>query len=74
MGGTEPGAALSEEGMGTSYQAFCIAQHGLAPWPFGVQRAEEEEQGEAEGGAAGADERPADEQQRPSEQPQSPGH
>ena len=36
VGDSEPGAALQEEGMGFSYQAFCIAQRGLQPWPFGA--------------------------------------
>ena len=34
MGGSAPGAELHEEGMGSSYQALCIAQEGLQPWPF----------------------------------------
>lgn len=47
MGGSLPGAALTEEGMGLSYQAFCIAQRGLTPWPFGaMEEAEGEEGGE----------------------------
>lgn len=55
MGGSEPGAALHEEGMGSSYQAFCIAQRGLQPWPFGavVEEAGEEE----EAGGAGEQQR-----------------
>lgn len=61
VGGTEPGAQLTEEGMGTSYQAFCIAQRGLAPWPFGAQLAAE---GEGEDGTSGAEGGTADGQQR----------
>lgn len=61
--------------MGTSYQAFCITQRGLVPWPFGAQPAEtEEEVEEAEGegeGAAGAGGVAAPGQQR-SEQPPAP--
>lgn len=57
--GTEPGAALTEEGMGLSYQAFCIAQRGLAPWPFGAVAEEDDNEGEEEAGrgqqAAGTD-------------------
>lgn len=49
MGGSLPGAKLTEEGMGLSYQAFCIAQSGLSPWPFG---AVEEEAGEDGGESA----------------------
>lgn len=74
VGGTEPGAALAEEGMGTSYQAFCITQRGLVPWPFGAQPAETEEEVDAEGegeGAAGAGGVAAPGQQR-SEQPPAP--
>jgi hypothetical protein len=51
VGETSEGAALHEEGMGSSYQAFCIAQRGLKPWPFGaVVEEEEEEVAEVEAG------------------------
>ncbi|PRW58511.1 NADH dehydrogenase [ubiquinone] complex assembly factor 7 [Chlorella sorokiniana] len=64
VGGTVPGVALTEEGMGVSYQAFCIAQRGLAPWPFGaVEEAESED-----GGEGGAEQDP--EQQQPEGQQQ----
>ncbi|KAL4437198.1 hypothetical protein ABPG75_004337 [Micractinium tetrahymenae] len=68
VGGSEPGAALAAEGMGTSYQAFCIAQRGLAPWPFGAQLAGEEEEGVAAGAEAGA----AHQQGAAEEQPEHP--
>lgn len=50
VGETSEGAALHEEGMGSSYQAFCIAQRGLKPWPFGAVVEEEEEVAEVEAG------------------------
>lgn len=54
VGGTNPGVALTEEGMGTSYQAFCIAQSGMQPWPFGaVMEEEAEEEAGGEPAAAG---------------------
>lgn len=56
MGGSDPGAALTDEGMGSSYQAFCIAQRGLQPWPFGAVSMDDEDGEEGGGGneAAGA--------------------
>lgn len=49
VGGSEPGAALTEEGMGSSYQAFCIAQRGLQPWPFGAVQMGDSSASEDEG-------------------------
>lgn len=66
MGGSLPGAKLTDEGMGLSYQAFCIAQSGLSPWPFG---AVEEEPGEAGGESAG----PAPTPQQEGQQQQGAG-
>ena len=65
MGGSLPGAALTEEGMGLSYQAFCIAQRGLAPWPFGAVVEEE-----AEGAEEGAEQEEAPQQQPQQQQQQ----
>jgi len=57
VGGSEPGAEPREEGMGSSYQAFCIAQRSLQPWPFGaVMATEEEEEGDEGQGEAETEE------------------
>ena len=75
MGDSEPGAALQEEGMGFSYQAFCIAQRGLQPWPFGAVITEVEGQNEEEGGEGEGEEPPgidstaATEQKQPKRTP-----
>ena len=65
MGGSEPGAELHEEGMGSSYQALCIAHAGLQPWPCAAVTegadAEEVEGGEAE--AAPSDQEKQQQQQ-----------
>lgn len=72
VGGSLPGAALTEEGMGLSYQAFCIAQRGLAPWPFGAVEEGEGEDG-AEGGEQEAPQQPEQQQQRENQQQQGLG-
>ena len=54
VGESEPGAALTEEGMGSSYQAFCIAQAGLQPWPFGAVSLEGNGSGSGSDGEGGS--------------------
>lgn len=53
-GESEAGAALTEEGMGSSYQAFCISQRGLQPWPFGAVQLHDSSDSEDEGAEAPA--------------------